>query len=255
MAAEHLAKLKALSNALERWLEEGKNARGVHRLRQDKVQHYFDTYASIRDALKREHPQLLGDLRERDVATLEHQGARHVEHSALRQLLEDVHYCLDVLSPEIAAVAVPSLKVSREGVFFAGQYFDALKWVAEIVGQAKASLVLIDGYVDASVLSLFSAKAPSVALQVLAKPTGGTAALTVAAQAFQKQYGGLSIRTSRAFHDRFLFVDGQEFYHLGASVKDLGHRGFMFSRIEEPEVLDALRQKWATEWASATVIV
>ena len=55
--------------------------------------------------------------------------------------------------------------------------------------------------------------------------------------------------------DRFVIVDDREFYHFGASIKDLGHRGFMFSRIEEPDVVSALRTKLVQEWASGKIVV
>jgi hypothetical protein len=76
--------------------------------------------------------------------------------------------------------------------------------------------------------------------------------LKTAAEAFNRQYGGLETRMSRAFHDRFVFVDETDFYHFGASLKDLGNRGCMFSRIEEQDVIDALQSKWTQEWAKAT---
>jgi hypothetical protein len=52
-----------------------------------------------------------------------------------------------------------------------------------------------------------------------------------------------------------VIVDDQEFYHFGGSIKDVGHRGFMFSRIEEPVVIEALRNKFAQEWAGAAVVL
>jgi len=151
------------------------------------------------------------------------------------------------------AVDVPSMKVSQEGVFFAGQYFDALLRLTEILSQAQQSIVIIDGYINEDVLKSVSSKGPGVDVRILTKAVPPP--LTAAAAAFNKQYGRLSIRTSEAFHDRFVIVDDREFYHFGASIKDLGHRGFMFSRIEEPDVVAALRTKLVQEWASSTVVV
>lgn len=151
------------------------------------------------------------------------------------------------------AVDVPSMKVSQEGVFFAGQYFDALLRLTEILSQAQQSIVIIDGYINEDVLRLVSSKLPAVEVKILTKAVSPPVA--TAAAAFNKQYGKLSIGTSEAFHDRFVIVDDREFYHFGASIKDLGHRGFMFSRIEEPDVITALWAKFLQEWASATVVV
>ena len=62
-------------------------------------------------------------------------------------------------------------------------------------------------------------------------------------------------RTSDTFHDRFVVVDNAEFYHLGASTKDLGMRGFMYSRIEEQAIIDLLRQKLDKEWKRANQVI
>jgi len=80
-------------------------------------------------------------------------------------------------------------------------------------------------------------------------------ALNVAAQAFAKQFGAIEVRLSSVFHDRFLLVDDAEIFHFGASIKDVGRRGFMFSRVEEPEVIAALRRKYGQEWVAAKVVL
>lgn len=154
---------------------------------------------------------------------------------------------------EPQAVEVPAMKVTREGVFFAGQYFDAFQKVAEIISQARKTLTIIDGYIDERVLNVLTAKDANVRVDILTKSV--TPAIKTAALTFNMQYRNLSIRTSASFHDRFVIVDDKEFYHFGASIKDLGNRGFMFSLIEEPDVMDALRNKLAQEWAKATVVV
>lgn len=75
--------------------------------------------------------------------------------------------------------------------------------------------------------------------------------LKTKAAEFNKQYGGLYIRTSKEFHDRFVIIDNTDFYHFGASIKDLGNKGFMFSRIEEPEIIKNLSSKLSQEWEKA----
>lgn len=153
------------------------------------------------------------------------------------------------------AVEIPSMKLTREGVFFAGQYFDAFQKVTEIVSQAKKSIKIIDGYIDDRVLNILTSKSPSVQVEILTLKASCPPALLTAAQTFNRQYKNLSIRTSASFHDRFIIIDDTEFYHFGASIKDLGNRGFMFSLIEEPDVIDALRKKFSQEWAKSTVVV
>ncbi len=219
----------------------------------------FKRYEPLRDELKKLSPDLYSDLPERDIPQApEKDEENKIKGSIpgwyLKTLLDDLNEILvrrDQFSKD--QVTIPSMKVSREGVFFAGQYFDALQRVMDILAEAKRSIVIIDGYVDEKVLSLLSSKGMAVEVSVLTKSV--PAALNTAAIAFNRQYGKLSIRTSSVFHDRFVIVDDQDFYHFGASIKDLGNRGFMFSLIEELVVIDALRKQWIQEWANATVVV
>jgi hypothetical protein len=141
-------------------------------------------------------------------------------------------------------------------VFFlrAGQFFDSIQRVGEILSKAQQSVVIIDAYFDEKVLALLTSKDQGVEVKILTKNV--TPALKAQAIAFNKQYGKLNVRKSSAFHDRFIFVDDSEFYHFGTSFdKHLGNRGFMFSRIEEPVIINSLRQKFAQEWNGASVEV
>lgn len=250
MRNERLAKLRALRNNIAKRLENrDQNFDPLYAL------DLFDRYATIRDELKSEQPSLFGDLPVREVpirGTTEFDGRGYIQRYALEFLLRDVEYCLDVLS-SLTKVDVPSMTATREGVFFAGQYFDALQLVREILSNARQSIAIIDGYINEDVLNLVSSKDPAVEVKILTKTV--SPALKTAALAFNRQYGRLSIRTSQAFHDRFVIVDDHDFYHFGASIKDLGTRGFMFSRIEEQEVINALSAKWNQEWNRANVEV
>lgn len=215
----------------------------------------FDRYATIRDTLKSEYPSLFEDLPIREVPirkTTDFEGRGLIKRFALEILLRDVDYCVDVLS-NLTVVNLPSMTVTREGVFFAGQYFDALQRVREILSNAKQSIAIIDGYINEDVLNLITSKDTAVEVKILTKTV--SPALRTAANAFNRQYGKLSIRTSQAFHDRFMIIDSRDFYHFGASIKDLGNRGFMFSRIEEQVVINALSKQWIQEWKGANVEV
>lgn len=150
-------------------------------------------------------------------------------------------------------VDVSSIEVTREGVYVAGQYFDALEPVREILSRATRSIVIIDGYLNEDVLSLLTSKETGVEVNIMTRDL--SPALKIAATAFNKQYGKLSIRTSQAFHDRFLIIDDNYFYHFGASIKDLGRQGFMFSRIEELKAIETLRKEFTQEWAKSKVAV
>jgi len=155
----------------------------------------------------------------------------HLE--SLKKNLEKYHE--EMLHAAVKSIDCTSMRVTREGVFFSGQHFDALMLFSDILSNAQQNILLIDGYIDKSVLNLLTAKKKDADVSILTFPKSITPALKTAAEAFNKQYKNLSIRTSQAFHDRFVIVDDNNFYHFGASFKDLGKRGFMFSHIEEPD--------------------
>ena len=246
---EIIAKLKALNNIFDRWLKEGDQMYDSKRV--------FDTFLQFNDIssrLRKEYPSLFSDLPHRDIPplieVLEYGGGQYIKRSELKMYLDDIIYCVDILG-SLPTVDVPSMKITSEGVFFAGQYFDALRLFTEFLSKAQNNIALIDGYIDKNVLSLLTSKRPEVEVNILTKNVQPS--LKTAGTAFKKQYGKLSIRTSQAFHDRFLIIDDLHFYHFGASIKDLGKRGFMFSRIEEPKIIEALRKEFVREWANATV--
>ncbi len=146
-----------------------------------------------------------------------------------------------------------SIAPKREGIFFNGQFFDAQSVIKDILSSASKTIVIIDNYLDDIVLDLLTVKHPNVKVNILArqiKPNFKASAIT-----FNKQYGNLSIRTSKNFHDRFVIIDDKQYYHFGASIKDLGNLTFMFSAIEEQDVIDSIRNKFTQEWTIATVEV
>lgn len=249
---EIIAKLTALRNSLESWLENPRARIFDPRNTLD----LFERFIPIRDELRSSYPSLLGDLPLREAPkpsnTTDFEGRGYIWRHEFEVLLKDVKYCLDLLSTQ-PTVYVPSMTISREGVFFKGQYFDALQKVTGIVEDANARIDIIDAYVSPDVLSLLTRKKLSVAVNILTKSVDP--ALKTAATAFNKQYGKLAIRTSDAFHDRFIIIDSKDFYHFGASIKDVGKRGFMFSRIEEEDVIKAVGKKLGAEWDGASVII
>ena len=118
-----------------------------------------------------------------------------------------------------------------EGIFFEGQIFDAYKFVEQLVQQAKHSIVLIDNYVDASVIDLLGQRPIATSADIYAECV--SAALSQAATLFNAQHPDKQVALhtcSSRFHDRFLIID-DDVYHLGASIKDLGRRLFAFSRM------------------------
>ena len=117
-----------------------------------------------------------------------------------------------------------------EGIFFDGQIFEAYKFATDLIKSAKKSLLLIDNYVDESVLLMLSKRNPGVSATVYTQKI--TAQLQLDLDRHNDQYPPVNIRTYRNSHDRFLIIDDKEVYHIGASLKDLGKKMFAFSKLK-----------------------
>jgi len=124
--------------------------------------------------------------------------------------------------------------IPKQGIFFDGQIFDAHKFVSDIVRTAKKTIVLIDNYVDDTVLTLLSKKRKDVTCTILTKTTSKQLKLDVSK--YKKQYGEISLKKFDRAHDRFLIIDNELIYHFGASLKDLGKKWFAFSKMEKDSV-------------------
>lgn len=123
-----------------------------------------------------------------------------------------------------------------EGIFFAGQIFDAYKFVCDLVKSARKSIVLFDNYIDESVLTLFGKRGKSVSVLIYTDKI--TPQLELDIKRFNAQYSPVKVKLYTKAHDRFLIIDG-EIYHIGASLKDLGKKLFAFSKISAipPELI------------------
>lgn len=171
-------------------------------------------------------------------------------------ILIGIAHLLAVLEPLYGSGAsLPSMKVTKEGIYFGGEYFDALMAAANLIAQARNKIKVIDGYVNEETLKLLSGKQSGIDVQVLTMQRSVTPAFETTARAFNAQHEGLEVRVSEEFHDRFIIIDDAEYYHFGASIKDLGRRSFMFSRIKEPEIIDKLRDKFTDEWNKAKIVL
>ena len=128
--------------------------------------------------------------------------------------------------------------IPTQGVFFDGQVFDAYVLDSKIIGTAKKSIVLIDNYVDETVLVHLSKKNKNVAVTILTKSISKQLQLDV--QKANEQYGDFKVKQFSQSHDRFLIIDKTEVYHLGASLKDLGKKWFAFSKMDKSSVQNIL---------------
>jgi len=127
----------------------------------------------------------------------------------------------------------------KEGIYFDGQIFDAYVFATDLIRTAKKSILLIDNYIDESVLLMLSKRHKHVKAVIY------TSQITKETKLDQKknivQYPEIEIKLFSKAHDRFLIIDSQEVYHIGASLKDLGKKWFAFSKINF-EVNDILKR-------------
>ena len=124
----------------------------------------------------------------------------------------------------------PALEPTQ-GIFFQGQIFDAYAFFESIIQKVEKEIVLIDNYVDINVLQWLSKKRANVKVTIYTKAQTPLSAYDV--RQFNKQYPKLEVRHTENMHDRFLIIDGQQLYHIGASLKDLGKKCFAFSLMED----------------------
>jgi hypothetical protein len=120
--------------------------------------------------------------------------------------------------------------IPKQGVLFEGQVFDAHKFVSDIVRSAEKSIILIDNYVDDTVLTLFSKRKQGVTLRILTKNLSKQ--LQLDTQKFNEQFPPAEIKEFNHSHDRFMIIDDRDLYHFGASLKDLGKKWFGFSKMD-----------------------
>lgn len=147
---------------------------------------------------------------------------------AINQRIEQLEKTVALHSEKIDFFVRTSLP-PVEGIFFDGQIFDAYKFATDLIKTARKSLLLIDNYVDESVLLMLSKRNPGVSATIYTQKI--TPQLQLDLDKHNDQYPPINIRTYRNSHDRFLIVDDKEVYHIGASLKDLGKKMFAFSKL------------------------
>ncbi len=121
-----------------------------------------------------------------------------------------------------------------KGIFFDGQVFDAYAFVSDLIKRAEKEIVLIDNYLDESVFTLLTKRQAGVKATLYTKSISKSLELDL--QKHNAQYPAIELKTFAQSHDRFLLIDQQQLYHLGASLKDLGKKWFAFSRMDSHAV-------------------
>ena len=119
----------------------------------------------------------------------------------------------------------------EKGIFFDGEIFDPYSLVSKIIKSASESIILIDNYIDDSVLTLLTKRSKKVDAKIYTQKI--TKVLRLDLEKHNEQYSPIKVHTLKNSHDRFLIIDEKHLYHIGASLKDLGKKWFAFSQMDD----------------------
>lgn len=126
----------------------------------------------------------------------------------------------------------------KQRIFFDGQIYDAYSIIIDIIKRANKKILIIDNYIDDSVLKMLIKKKNNVEVVILTSIKSNIENLDI--QKFNKEYPILKVAKTNRFHDRFIVIDNKEMYHLGASIKDLGKKCFGINKIEDVEIIQKI---------------
>ena len=126
----------------------------------------------------------------------------------------------------------------KQKIFFEGQIYDAYSLIVEIIKKANKKILMIDNYIDDSVLKMLTKKKNNVEVVILTSDKSNIQQIDI--QKFSKEYPILKVAKTNKFHDRFIVIDNKEIYHLGASIKDLGKKCFGINKIEDIEIIEKI---------------
>jgi hypothetical protein len=162
---------------------------------------------------------------------------------AINQRMNRIENTVEVLAKKVSKIdlQINANLIPIQGIFFDGQVFDAYELTSRIIRSAKKKIVLIDNYMDETTLTHLSKKQKSVQVILYTKTVNKQLELDI--QKANEQYGNFEVKTLKQSHDRFLILDDEEIYHLGASLKDLGKKWFAFTKLNGTlvqRILDAV---------------
>jgi len=170
-------------------------------------------------------------------------------NSRLNQIEDAMHRNFGVYDQRIATLEgkvdffVQTQTPPLQGVFYDGQLWDARAFAERLIARARASIVLIDSWATVATLDMLAKKRAGVAVTVVTsahcdrKDTPRPSILPSDIEKFNAQYPALAVRFSEKFHDRFLILDDEELYLIGASLKDLGRKCFAFTKLDAAEIV------------------
>lgn len=153
-------------------------------------------------------------------------------NSRIDKLEENVHTVMGRMNQ--MEVQINANLPPKQGVFYDGQVFDAYTFASSLIRNAKKSILLIDNYVDDSVLTILSKRNKNVNASIYTKSISKQLQLDL--QKHNSQYPEVKVCEFKDAHDRFLILDEKDLYHIGASLKDLGKKWFAFSKMEMPAI-------------------
>ena len=133
----------------------------------------------------------------------------------------------------------------KQKIFFEGQIYDAYSIIIDIIRKANKKILIIDNYINDSILKMLTKKKNNVEVIILTSNKSNIQNIDV--QKFNKEYPVLKISKTNKFHDRFIIIDNKEMYHLGASIKDLGKKCFGINRIEDIEIINKIINLYSEE--------
>ena len=126
----------------------------------------------------------------------------------------------------------------KQKIFFEGQIYDAYSLIIDIIKKANKKILIIDNYIDDSILKMLTKKNNNVEVVILTSDKSNIQQIDI--QKFNKEYPILKVAKTNKFHDRFIIIDNEEMYHLGASIKDLGKKCFGINKIEDVEIIEKI---------------
>ncbi len=126
-------------------------------------------------------------------------------------------------------------RIPDQGIFFEGQIFDAYNFVSDLFRKAEKSIVIADNYIDDTVLIHLTKLKAGAQIKIVTKSVSDQFRLDL--KKFGEQYFPIEVKVSKVIHDRFIIIDGEVLYHLGASLNDLGKKLFGFTKMDRSALM------------------
>ena len=138
----------------------------------------------------------------------------------LKEINEQINYFVQKSMPPV------------QGVFYGGEIFEAYKFMTDLIKIANESIIVVDNYIDESVLTMLDKRKDGVVAKIYTDKISNQLKLDL--ERHNKQYSAIEIQTVKDIHDRFVIIDNEDVFHIGASLKDLGKKLFAFSKLNLP---------------------